>query len=75
MTARPRLPLPHELENMRRSAAMAPLPPGDVVVVLDAAITMAGERAAIRRLLDDLSSGGFAALRSTLNELRKVVDG
>ena len=71
---RPKLPLPHEVENLRRSAAMAPLQPNDVIEALEALAIMAGERAAIRRLLDDLAKTSFPAVRTTLNELRKIVE-
>ena len=73
--SRPRLPLPHEIENLKRSAAMAPLSPGDVLQALDALAIMAAERAAIRRLLHDLATTSFPAVRTTLNELRRVIDG
>ena len=71
---RPRLPLPHEVEILRRSAAMAPLPPNDVVEALEALAIMAGERATIRRLLDELATTSFPAVRTALNDLRQIVE-
>jgi len=74
VTVRPKLPLPHEVENLRRSAAMAPLPTNDVLEALEALAVMSGERATIRRLLDELATTSFPAVRTTLNELRRIVE-
>lgn len=53
---------------------MAPLPTQEVLQALDALAVMAGERATIKRLLGELSKTSFPALRTTLNELRRIVE-
>jgi hypothetical protein len=62
----------HEVESMRRSHAMAPLSASQVDLLLDACAQMARERARVAALLKDLPAT-VAALRSTLNELHRVV--
>lgn len=51
---------------------MAPLTPNDVDRLLAAAAEMAAERAAITRVLDELPAS-FGAVRSALNELKRIV--
>ncbi|WP_162941852.1 hypothetical protein [Desertimonas flava] len=63
---------PHEIESLRRSAAMAPLKPSDLDRLFTAAAEMAAERAAIAKVLDELPAS-FGAVRAALNELKRIV--
>lgn len=63
---------PHEIETLRRSAAMAPLSPGDLDRLFTAAAQMAAERAEIAKVLDALPAS-FGAVRAALNELKRIV--
>jgi hypothetical protein len=62
----------HDIEGLRRSAAMAPLSKNEALRVLDETDRLVRERAEIARLLADLPAS-FGAVRSTLNELQKLV--
>ena len=62
----------HDIEGLRRSAAMAPLSQNETLRVLDETDRLVRERAEIARLLADLPKS-FGAVRSTLNELQKMV--
>lgn len=53
---------------------MAPLAQHDVMEALEALAVMAGERATIRRMLNDLATTSFPAVRTTLNDLRRIVE-
>lgn len=62
----------HEIESLRRSHAMAPLPPGQVAELLATCDELARRQAAIARILSDLPES-FAAVRNALNQLHELV--
>jgi hypothetical protein len=62
----------HELENIRRSAAMAPLSRDETARLIAEIERLVAERQQITNLLADLPSS-FGAVRRTLNELQRVV--
>jgi hypothetical protein len=62
----------HDIEGLRRSAAMAPLSKNETLRVLDETDRLVRERAEIARLLADLTAS-FGAVRSTLNKLQKLI--
>jgi hypothetical protein len=64
----------HDIEGLRRSAAMAPLSQAQTVRVLDEIDGLVRERAEIARVLAELPTS-FGAVRSTLNELQRLVVG
>ncbi len=61
-----------EVEGLRRSAAMAPLSPTQVLDLLDECASMARERQQIAAALADLPES-VAALRTALNRLHRLV--
>lgn len=61
-----------ELESLRRSAAMAPLPSRQVVDVLDAYLELVHERARIEALLSELGPSWRTA-RTVLNQLSELL--
>ncbi len=61
-----------EIEGLRRSAAMAPLSPVQVIAVLEECARMARERQQIAQALADLPES-VAALRAALNRLHRIV--
>jgi hypothetical protein len=62
----------HDVESIRRSAAMAPLSSDEAIRVLEACDQLLRERARIAEVLDDLPAS-WANVRSALNELRAIV--
>ena len=62
----------HEIESLRRSAAMAPLSPGHVLALLDTAAQLARERVAIAEVLEGLPAT-VGELRAALNRLHQIV--
>lgn len=62
----------HEIESLRRSAAMGPLSASHVTELLDTAARLTAEREQIARVLDDLPAS-FGAVRAALNELKRIV--
>jgi hypothetical protein len=64
----------HDIEGLRRSAAMAPLSHSETLRVLDEIDGLVRERVEIACQLAELPST-FGAVRSTLNELQKLVGG
>jgi hypothetical protein len=63
---------PHDLENTRRSAAMAALSKDDTMRLIDTCRQLLEDRARIAALLTDLPTT-MTALRATLNELHRIV--
>ena len=63
---------PAELESLRRSAAMAPLPPRQVTELLDGYLALSQERLRIRALLGRLGPSWRDA-RTVLNELAELI--
>lgn len=63
-----------EVESLRRSAAMAPLPPPQVVELLEDLRTLHRERAAVRALMAELGPA-WHETRRRMNELAAVVAG
>ena len=64
----------HEIEGLRRSAAMAPLSPTAVVQLLDSCEQMARQRAQVLNVLSGLSPP-WSSVRSALNDLHKLMAG
>ena len=64
----------HEIESLRRSAAMAPLAPSHVLELLDTADRLARERAAIAEVLNNLPAT-VNELRAALNRLAAIIAG
>jgi hypothetical protein len=62
----------HEIEGLRRSAAMAPLSPTAIVELLDSCDQLVRQREQILTVLDDLAQS-WTTVRSALNELHKIV--
>jgi hypothetical protein len=62
----------HEIESLRRSNAMAPLSQSHVGELIDSCAEMARERQAMAAVLADLPMS-FAAVRTALNELQRIV--
>ena len=62
----------HEIENMRRSAAMSPLSLDDQRKLLDACAELTRERAEIAAVLAELPTS-WASVRKALNELQRLV--
>ena len=62
----------HELQSIRRSAAMAPLSPAEVERVVIACEVLLKERARIVQLLADLPAS-WTSVRKMLNELQSIV--
>ena len=62
----------HDVESIRRSAAMAPLSSDEAFRVLEACDQLLRERARIAEVLDDLPAS-WANVRAALNELRAIV--
>jgi hypothetical protein len=62
----------HDVESIRRSAAMAPLSSDEAFRVLEACDQLLRERARIAAVLDDLPAS-WANVRAALNELRAIV--
>jgi hypothetical protein len=62
----------HEIEGLRRSAAMAPLSPSAIVELLDSCDQLVRQREQILTVLDDLAQS-WTTVRSALNELHKIV--
>jgi hypothetical protein len=62
----------HELENMRRSAAMSSLSIDDQRRLLDECAQMAQERVRIAAVLAELPTS-WRNVRAALNELRRLV--
>ena len=64
---------PAELESIRRSAAMAPLPPRQVAELPDGYVQLAREREQLHRLLAELGPAWRAA-RAVLNRLSELTE-
>ena len=64
----------HDVELIRRSAAMAPLSKDETFRVLAELDQLVRERAEIVHLLGDLPES-FGAVRDTLNRLQQLVKG
>ena len=62
----------HDVESIRRSAAMAPLSQDEAFRVLEACDQLLRERARIAGVLADLPSS-WAEVRRSLNELQAIV--
>ena len=62
----------HEIEGMRRSAAMAPLSPDAVAKLLESCDQLARQREQILAVLDGLPES-WSNVRSALNELHKII--
>ena len=62
----------HEIEILRRSAAMAPLSPADVAELLDTADQLARERRQIAEVLEGLPAA-VGEFRAALNRLHAIV--
>lgn len=62
----------HDLEIIRRSAAMAPLSRGEAFRLIEEFDKLLRERAQIATILADLPSS-FQAVRAALNELQRLV--
>ena len=60
-----------QIESVRRSAAMSPLPPATVMEVLDTAAELARRQREIDRVLSSLGSR-WPGVRAALNELSKL---
>lgn len=65
---------PAELESLRRSAAMAPLPPRQVLELLDGYLTLANERTRIEAMFAELGPSWRNA-RTVLNDLSDLLAG
>ena len=64
---------PHDIESLRRSHAMAPLAPSQVVQLLETCQQMASERAEIVAVLEQLPDS-FAEVRAALNQLHGILE-
>ena len=64
----------HEIEIIRRSAAMAPLSQEETFRVLEACDQLVRERAQIAAALADLPTS-WATVRAALNDLQRLVRG
>ncbi len=62
----------HELEGIRRSAAMAPLSKDETERLIAACGQLIRERVQIAALLADLPPS-FSAVRAALNELQRLI--
>lgn len=63
----------HDIESLRRSAAMAPLSPSHVSDLLDTCAKLSRERAAIAEVLTELPTS-FASVRDSLNQLQRLIN-
>jgi len=63
---------PHEIESLRRSAAMAPLSPADVAALLETCAELTRFRADVAAVLQDLPES-FGEVRSALNKLNRLL--
>lgn len=61
-----------ELESLRRSQAMAPLPPAQVLALIDACDRLLRERKQVASLVAGLPTS-FSQLRTALNELHRIL--
>jgi DNA-binding transcriptional regulator YbjK len=62
----------HEIEGLRRSAAMAPLAPAAVSQLIECCEQMAREREQIAAVLDRLPTS-WASVRDALNRLHTIL--
>lgn len=62
----------HEIETLRRSHAMAPLPPSDVAALIETCARLTKEREQMATLLTALPES-FGEVRAALNELHRIL--
>ena len=61
-----------ELESLRRSQAMAPLPSSQVIAIIDACDQLVREREQVAAIVAGLPTT-FSELRTALNELHRIL--
>ncbi len=61
-----------ELESLRRSVAMAPLPSSQVLAIIDACDQLVREREQVAAIVAGLPTS-FSELRTALNELHRIL--